>query len=334
MQNRRLRILSYLVIGYMMIAFMWWSVLLYTKNKDAFLAKAEYWKLILVARKEINTDDEFKATGMYQELYDKYKQQEWMIFGEAVVFVISLVIGIYLINRAYSKEMDTAQQRRNFLLSITHELKSPLASIKLILETFLKRDLKKEQSDRLSKNALTEAERLNTLVNDLLLAARMETSYQPNLEDFQLDEFMKEVIKKLQTKYPNTAFNLHASPNLPKIPGDKLGLTSVALNLLENAVKYSHAIPQALIEVKLFQNGSNIHWETADNGSGIPDEEKSKVFERFYRIGNEDTRQTKGTGLGLYIVKQIVEAHNGQISIKDNQPKGTIFKITLPCAFS
>ncbi|MEM9916986.1 MAG: ATP-binding protein [Bacteroidota bacterium] len=330
MQNRRLRILSYVVIAYMLIAFLWWSVLLYTKNKDAFRAKAELLKIVLIAKDQIKDDETFKKTEAYQDLYRKYRHHEWMIFGEAVVFVISLVIGLYLINRAYGREMDAALNRRNFLLSITHELKSPIASIRLILETFLKRNLKKEQTDKLSGNALKEADRLNTLVNDLLLAARMETAYKPNLESMRLDAFLKEIVEKLRSKYPNSNFRLKLHDDLPAIEADRLGMTSVALNLLENAVKYS--FDQAEIEVNLSKKDGKLYWETSDRGTGIPDEEKKKVFDRFYRVGNEDTRKTKGTGLGLYIVKEIIQAHEGVITILDNKPKGTIFKIALPCA--
>ncbi|MEM1322580.1 MAG: histidine kinase dimerization/phospho-acceptor domain-containing protein, partial [Bacteroidota bacterium] len=179
-KNTRLRLLSNVVIGYMMIAFAWWSVLLFTKNRDAFLAKVDNMAIVMAAQKEVRDAAEFRQTEAYKALEKKYKRQEWMILGEAVVFVISLVIGVWLINRGYNEEMKAERQRRNFLLSITHELKSPLASIKLILETFKKRELGKVQIDKLSSGALKETDRLHSLVNDLLLAARMETAYQPN----------------------------------------------------------------------------------------------------------------------------------------------------------
>lgn len=312
----------------MLLAFIWWSVLLYTKNKDAFQAKVEYWKIILVAEGEIKNENDFFQTPIYTDLYKKYKQQEWMIFGEATVFVISLIIGLWLINRGYNKQIDAAQQRRNFLLSITHELKSPLASIKLILETFLKRNLKKEQADKLSESALTETERLTNLVNDLLLAAKLETTYQPHVERIALDRMLGDILEKLQIKYPKISFSMAAVDTFPDIEADKTGITSVAYNLLENAVKYSPGASE--IEVVLSRNGERIYWEVADQGVGIPDKEKQQVFERFYRVGNEDTRKTKGTGLGLYIVDQIIRAHEGKIEILDNQPSGSRFKITLP----
>ena len=144
-QNLRLRLLSYIVIAYMMMAFAWWSILLFTKNRDAFRAKRDLFRIGMIADGTVKNDQEFLATDVYKNLSKQYQRQEWMILGEATFFVISLVIGVWLINRGYNKEVNAAQQRRNFLLSITHELKSPIASIRLVLETFMKRKLSPEQ---------------------------------------------------------------------------------------------------------------------------------------------------------------------------------------------
>ena len=327
-KNTRLRLLSNIVIGYMMVAFAWWTVLLHTKNQDIFDAKAQYAKLVMIAKQEIKDEAEFKATSFYQELERKYTRQKWMILGESIVFIVSLVIGIYLINRGYNEEMKAAQQRRNFLLSITHELKSPLASIKLVLETLKKRTLEKPQVEKITTGALQETERLNTLVNDLLLAARIESAYQVHPEPLNLVELLKGIVEKMQQKYAKHQFSFQSSLSEKMLSIDQDGFTSVTQNLIENAVKYS--VDQAVIHLSLKQEAENIVLEFADQGIGISDKEKKRVFDRFYRVGNEDTRKTKGTGLGLYIVKQIVMAHNGEISIMDNSPKGSIFKIILP----
>ena len=314
----------------MLVAFAWWSVLLFTKNRDAFHAKSDLMKIGMIAEHLVHNDAEFYQTTEYLTLKKHYQRQEWMIFGEAAVFVVTLIIGVYLINRGYNKDVEAAEQRRNFLLSITHELKSPIASIKLVLETFLKRSLAKEQADKLTANALKEAERLNNLVNDLLLSAKLETAYQPHFEHLQLPELLQELIAKLATKYPKAQFSLDSGDDIPAIQADKMGITSVALNLLENAVKYGSTIPQ--IETHLQRKNNIIQWEVSDNGIGISDKEKAKIFEKFYRVGSEETRTTKGTGLGLYIVNEIVKAHSGKIHVKDNRPKGTRFVIELPLA--
>ncbi len=328
MQNLRLRVLSYLIIAYMLLAFAWWAILLFTKNKDAFYAKAELLKIGMIAEQLIDSEDAFLRSVPYQELRREYKRQEWMIFGEAAVFVISLVIGVWLINRGYNKEINSAEQRRNFLLSITHELKSPIASIQLVLETIIKRQLPKAQVDQLSTNALKDNERLNTLVNNLLLAAKVENAYHPVFEDIDFKELIEEITNKLKSKYPNVDFHIQTESDIPSIHGDRMGLTSVVLNLMENGIKYSTKNPS--ISVKLFQRKEKIYLEVADQGVGIADKEKKKIFEKFYRVGNEDIRRTKGTGLGLYIVNKIVTAHLGKITVTDNRPSGSIFSITLP----
>lgn len=325
-----LRLLSLIVIAYMLIAFAWWSILLYTKNRDAFIAKASYMKILMIAEEKIKNDQEFLATGAYQELERQYKRQEWMILGEAFVFIISLVIGVWLINRGYNKEIIVANQQRNFLLSITHELKSPLSSIRLILETFKKRVLKPEQHAKLTNSALQETDRLTTLVNDLLLAAKIETTYQPSQEPIPLTETVEDIIANLKIKFAEASFRIESTPENIFIEGDRLGITSALINLLENALKYSPK--PAEIEVLLNANQQHITIEVADQGLGISDKDKKKVFEKFYRVGSEDTRQTKGTGLGLFIVNEIIKAHQGKIVILDNQPKGTRFRISLPAA--
>jgi signal transduction histidine kinase len=314
----------------MLIAFAWWSVLLYTKNKDAFKAKAEYMKIVMIAEGSIKSPLEFIQTADYQELAQKYQRQEWMIMGEALVFIISLIIGVWLINRGYKKEIESANQQRNFLLSITHELKSPLSSIRLILETFQRRVLKQEQVKKLSKSGLQETDRLTTLVNDLLLAAKIETAYQPASEPIPLTDTLEDIVDNLRIKSPEATFNVTSNPNNIFIQGDRLGITSTLINLLENAVKYSPKPANIEASIQIIKDNTVI--EIADQGLGIPESEKKKVFEKFYRVGSEDTRKTKGTGLGLFIVNEIIKAHQGTISILDNQPQGTRFRIVLPAS--
>ncbi|MGK0365207.1 MAG: two-component system phosphate regulon sensor histidine kinase PhoR [Saprospiraceae bacterium] len=326
--NIRLRLLSYGVIAYMLLAFLWWSVLLFNKNRDTFEARAEVLKIGMIAEGTISSPQDLLDNPRYQELSNSYRRQEWMIMGEGLFFIITLVIGIWLINRGYNTQVQAAQQRRNFLLSITHELKSPIASVRLVLETFKKRQLKPEMFAKLTENGLKETERLNNLVNDLLLSAKLDTDYQPHFEPLILDELLASLIEKLEAKYPNATFNFNCVEDIPVIEADKTGINSVTINLIENAVKYSLENPQ--IDIELREIGGNVELQIADRGIGISDKEKKKIFSKFYRVGNEDTRATKGTGLGLYIVQQTVKAHRGQISVSNNTPKGTIFTIVLP----
>lgn len=330
MTNIRLRVLSYIVIAYMLMAFTWWSVLLWKTLDDAFRAKRSFLRIEMIAEGKIRTDLDFYQSAEYRELEEQYTRQQMMVAGEGLFFVISLVAGVWLINRGYNKEVEATRQSRNFLLSITHELKSPIASIKLVLETFRKQweKLGPQQAEKLTNSGLREADRLNILVNDLLLSAKLETAYQIHQDRFDLDELLAELIQKMEDKYPKANFVYRNELSDTQIEADKMSLTSVFINLLENAVKYTKG--KQLIQLAAAEKDGKIKVEIADNGIGISDQEKGRIFEKFYRVGSEDTRTTKGTGLGLFIVKEIVKAHAGRISVRDNEPQGTIFSITLP----
>ena len=312
----------------MLLAFSWWTVLLHTKNRDAFLAKNELLKLSLIAKNEIKNEEDFLKNSFHIELRDAYKRQEWMILGEASVFVLSLLIGIVFINRGYHKEILAAKQSSNFLLSITHELKSPIASIRLGFETLQRKKLSEEQSHILLKNGINDTDRLNNLVSDLLLSARLESTYQLNTELFSLEILIEECVQLLKQKFPNAILNVNLIQEMPEILADYSAIRSIIINLLENAVKYSDMVPE--INIGLTSNNERCSIEISDNGIGIDQSERKKIFEKFYRVGNEDQRKTKGTGLGLYIVDQIVRAHHGSITVSSNQPKGTIFNVFLP----
>ena len=321
--NTKIRLLSNVVIIYLLFAFAWWSVLLYQKNRDTFQAKANLLQL-QYQLEHPDLGDEFEESRLFQELKSRFQRQEWMILGEGLFFVISLMIGIWLINRAYYKEMTAAQQQKNFILSITHELKSPIATIRLVLDTFIKRTLPEDTIRSLSRNGLKETERLLALVNDLLLSARLETAYQPNLEMVELCSLIQDILQN----YPGKNIQLQCDAATISMVADKTGITSIMTNLIENGLKYAPENARLLISLK--PSDSNLDIVVADEGYGIPDKEKKRIFTKFYRIGNEDTRKSKGTGLGLYIVAEIVRAHKGSISVLDNLPSGTRFIINLP----
>ncbi len=325
----RLRLLYWIVTAYLLLALGWWSVLLFVKNRDAFLAKAELLKIGMVAEGLVHTDEEFLQTPQYQTLERQYRHQEIMIFGEGLFFMLTLLIGIWMINRGYNDVLRAARQQRNFLLSITHELKSPLAGIRLVLETLQRRPLPPERQQPLLSRALAETDRLNDLVNNLLLSARLDTSWQPVLEPCDLAGRAATLIDQLQQRHPERILTLDTPEALPAIRADCDAMEIVLRNLIENALKYAPA--STPIEVIIAtEEGKHVLIEVRDHGPGVPDEEKERIFEKFYRVGNEDTRSAKGTGLGLYIVHQIVRAHGGTIEVADNPPRGARFIIKLP----
>ncbi|MEM9546989.1 MAG: HAMP domain-containing sensor histidine kinase [Bacteroidota bacterium] len=322
-KGKSLRILSIIVIIYMLMALLWWAILLLKKNNEVFVLKADLLKEQYMTQAGIAKLD-VTTLGEYEELKGDYDRQMFMILGEAAVFGITLILGIFFINRAFVRELSAAEKQKNFLLSITHELKSPLASINLILSTFIKRKLPDDKIKELSKDGLSESQRLEELFNKILTATRLDKAYPFNFEETDLSNTIYNVTDSFQKRYPEVSLTTNIQTDIIKNV-DREGIVSVVKNLLENAYKYSKAPKQ--VNVSLEQVGNNICLEIEDNGIGIAKNERSKVFDQFYRIGSEETRSSKGTGLGLYIVNQIINGHNGKIKIEDGEGGGTKFRI-------
>lgn len=253
-----------------------------------------------------------------------------MIMSEGTVFIIIFMVGALSLHKSLQRQMKLQEQKRNFLLSVTHELKSPLASIKILLQTIQKRDLSKEQVLDFIGKSLTDIERLDDMVENMLLASKIDnSSYTFPKDKFNLSVLVDSIVNRLQITKCEGSQQIIDAEIEPKIEitGDKFALTSVVTNLIENAIKYSG--PCQTVGVKLFLKEGKVYLEVADSGIGIADNEKGKIFDKFYRVGSEETRNTKGTGLGLYIVKEVLEKHKASIKVKDNRPVGSIFEVVF-----
>ncbi|REJ85289.1 MAG: two-component sensor histidine kinase [Bacteroidetes bacterium] len=313
-------IFLYVLAFYILLQFSWWAYLLIDLNNEVFEHRIENVALTAVSEEAKQAETIL--------LEKKIRQRHLMVIGEGAVFLILLAWGAAISIRSFNKEVELARQQKNFLLSITHEFKSPLASIKLYLETILKHKLEKEKETAFINSAIRDAERLDNLVENTLLANLMDhQGYKFAKEEINFSAFVRLISQKLQT-IPNQAKLIcHIEDNL-FIIGDKNALSMMVFNLVENARKYS--TPDSIVELRLEDRKNSVELCVMDNGIGIPDNEKQKVFHRFYRIGNEEKRKTKGTGLGLFIVNYIVSGHKGTIKAIDNKPKGTIMKVNLP----
>lgn len=306
----------YLLVIYVVLQFCWWAYLLVELNREVY----EY-KMEIVTLK--NSD----AAVQSHDLFIKKLHERWMmVAGEGAVFLALLIIGINQTRRAFKKEFMLSLQQKNFLLSITHEFKSPLAAIKLSLQTLHKHHLDEEKRQSIIKRSLNDADRIQSLVENALTAAQIEShNIELQNEEFNLSDLLKGIIHDQSVHFKTAHPIVSDIPENVYMKGDALAINSVILNLLENAEKYS---PEStFIRLELTEREKHLVIRVKDNGTGIPDEEKEHIFEKFYRIGNEDTRKTKGTGLGLYIVKNIVALQKGKLFVKDNQPTGTIFEI-------
>ncbi len=258
-------------------------------------------------------------------LKNRFKRKERMWITEGFTFFIVLILGIWYVIRSNRKVVATEKQQRNFLLSVTHEFKTPIASIKLYLQTMQKRVLTKEQTEKMIINSLKDIERLNELSENVLVATKIESSgYQYIFDNINFSELLMEEVEKFKHSREGQ-YTIHSEiqPDII-VRGDKFTLMLVVSNLIENACKYSEL--HSTINISLVKKETT-KLQISDQGMGISDKEKELVFNKFYRVGNENTRRTKGTGLGLYIVKEVSKKHNARIRITDNKPKGSIFEI-------
>jgi K+-sensing histidine kinase KdpD len=251
----------------------------------------------------------------------------FMIVGEGGVFLLLLFLGIWWIKKNVWQDLKRAQKEKNFLLAVTHELKTPIAAIRLNSQTLKNRKLSEEQSQDLCADIITESNRLETLVNNILLATQFEqNTVLGNWQKTDLSALIEAQTKRFQQLFPERTVNSNIQSNI-QLNGEETMLVSLLFNLLENANKYSPTSEPISVTLKASEH--IILLEILDLGMGIPIEERKSVFEKFHRVGNEETRSQKGTGLGLYIVKEICKAHKAEINISDNNPRGSRFQITF-----
>lgn len=314
-------LIFYILVIYILFQFSWWAYLLIDLNKEVIQNQYRISELIhndqIILKKEKEVND--------QDL----KKRMLMVFGEGTVFLFLLIFGIQKTKSAFRKEFALAKQQKNFLLSITHEFKSPLAAIKLNLQTIQKRDLERGKQQEVIKRALLETERINLLVENALFASRLENNnFELHFETIDLSEFFQHLIQEyIERQDHDHQFKEIILPGV-FITGDKMALSSMLFNLLENAEKYSPDNTE--IEISLSRHLHEAIITIRDQGIGIDEAERTRIFEKFYRVGNEDTRRTKGTGLGLFIVQHIVNLHKGTIKVRGNHPNGSIFEIRIP----
>jgi signal transduction histidine kinase len=308
-----------LLFVYISIQFIWWAYMLYDLNVEIAELKLQL----------SNTDALPQADLITQQIQYNLFKKSVMILGEGSVFFVLLIIGFIVVYKSFIKEVALANRQKNFLLSITHELNSPLASIKLFLQSLQHRKIDEEKQASLVKSAITETNRLQTLVENMLLAARIENhSYKALKEAFKINEWAEQECTLLQQLYGNTHTIEYSILSQDTLHSDVNALTSILHNLVSNAVKYSPA--NSSIHIEIESKGKNLLLSVSDEGIGIPTNERAKVFERFYRVENEETRNTKGSGLGLYICKQLAQLINATLSVKNNTTRGTTFELEIP----
>ena len=309
-----------ILFGYILLQFLWWEILLVKQTSEIIDLKQKIAAL--------STTNENKIISEILFLQQKKNMQVVMIVGEGTVFLLLLLFGVYKIKQAQDKENALNNQQKNFLLSITHELKTPIASTKLQLQTLQKQKLDESTQQNLINDALTETERLNSLIDNVLLASRLDSGeFKFNLESHNLSELILTTLNRYYKNELSSKIINHKISNNIICNIDLSAFPSIITNLIDNAIKYSPNQKHVWIELENQKN--TIVLRVKDCGVGISNNDKEKIFTKFFRAGNEDTRNTKGTGLGLFIVNYIVKKHNGLVKVKDNLPTGSIFEIYL-----
>lgn len=295
--KRRTALIFYVLSVYVIIQFIWWGYHIIQLTQELPQKNTEINKRVL------------------------------MIMGEGAVFLLILMVGIWQIRRSMKKEIQLSKRQNNFLLSVTHELKTPLAANKLYIQTIQKRDLKKEQINELLDKSLEENERLSRMVDNILNASQFEQGrIALSKENIQLFDLASACQDRFRSLFKNFSIEINVERELA-FSADKNLVQSILNNLIENAIKY--AGQNCSIEVYGFRQNDQVIFGVKDNGPGIKEADKLLVFKKFHRLGDENTRQQKGSGLGLYIVSQIVALHQGKIECLDNKPTGANFQITL-----
>jgi K+-sensing histidine kinase KdpD len=250
-----------------------------------------------------------------------------MIFGEGSVFLLFIFIGVWQIRRAIKKELQLSEKQNNFLLSVTHELKTPLAANKLYIQTITKRELTKEQTDEILTKAIEENIRLEGMIDNILNASRLENNALVlEKEIFSLSDLVVKVSSRFNTVLGKDLVKIEDSGNI-RINADKFMIETILNNLIENSLKYAGI--QDPITIYIRKGKKYLQFGVVDSGPGVPGEFKTEIFNKFFRVGNEETRTQKGSGLGLFIVDQFVKLHKGTVTCIDKEPSGINFQITF-----
>lgn len=294
--NRRTALIFYILSVYVFVQFIWWG-----------------YHLI-------------ELTSLITAESDTISKRVVMIIGEGAVFLILLVVGIWQIHRSIGRELKLSERQNNFLLSVTHELKTPLAGNKLYLQTILRRDLPKEQQLELIRKAIDENTRLERMIDNILNASRLENkALKLEKEPLELKVLMEQVAARFNSL--NDTQSIEIDTEDITLTGDKFMLEAVLNNLVENALKYGGKDVKIVLYAQ--RQGGQIVWGVKDNGPGIDSSHTKDIFHKFFRIGNEEIRAQKGSGLGLFIVSELVKMHGGEVQCVANTPSGCNFKISF-----
>lgn len=257
------------------------------------------------------------------QLSNKRKSKEFAWLGEGVSIAIITVIIMIILYVYLDKILKFNQQQRNFLLAITHELKTPVASSSLAIQTVSKLNDSNPKTKQILNIADRNMKRLAQLIEHVVLATKLEGSFiKPHKDWINLGSIFKNIEADFGDIYPENVKNSSFDYEKISLYCDMEMIQIAITNLISNSIKYSEE-NSVNISVKVQHEGMLTRISVCDQGIGIPESERTHVFRKFYRIGDEKTRTAKGSGLGLYLVKEIARLHEARVSIEGNSPQGT-----------
>jgi two-component system sensor histidine kinase CiaH len=305
----------WILLVYIVSGLAWWFIALQNSNR----------RITSYELRQLRPEDP-DYTKKFNAIQAQERKKTAGNIGEGSTFLGLILLGAIFVYREVRRQIKLQQQQQNFMMAVTHELKTPIAVTKLNLETLLKHRLDEQKQQKMIRAALEETNRLDNLATNILVASQLEGEYVQSKESLDLSGLVARSMQDFRQRFHDRRWDEHISPNCTMV-GDALLLQLLVNNLIENAIKYSPR--EGIITVGLEQRARTILLTVADQGQGIPDDEKKKIFSKFYRTGQEATRRTKGTGLGLYLCRKIAEDHNATLKVADNSPVGSIFTVVF-----
>ena len=253
----------------------------------------------------------------------------WAVLTIGSSLFVLLLAGVIVYLVFAIKSVNLNRRQSNFVDSVTHELKSPIASLKLYLQTLKRQQVSEEERGNFVKYMLEDVERLDTLITHLLAVGNIDqSSATKDLEAIQFDELVRSVVESVCSRHRLDSANLNLNLQSCVVQSNRVDLDMIISNLIDNAIKYANDNPK--VAVQLRSTPLEAVLRVSDNGPGVPRHLRRKIFGRFVRLGSELEREKPGTGLGLYIVTTLVKSMGGRIDVTDSKLGGALFTVKLP----
>ena len=256
---------------------------------------------------------------------------DWLVLLEGCLLMLVILTGVYVIFIYWNKQERLNRLQSNFVSSVSHELKSPLASIQLYLETLKYQEMSRDEANDFVETMLSDTERLSGLVDNILESSKSDPkTMQLQFQPMKLDPFLNEILSGYRRRFYDKGIEMKVDiKDSPTLELDKRAMRMVFSNLIGNALRYSPRESVFSINGKKSRNYYQI--EFADQGVGVSKSEVKKIFRKFYRVQNHETHNIEGAGLGLFISKELVKRHGGKISVSsEGMGLGSVFTILLP----